>query len=126
MESRARRAEFNASKSGKANLLGENELVEDVVSGRVDLSKMDKDQLPEPLQNLPQAEQRKIIKEKAQERKSLLGEIQALTQKRSTFMRKKVEEEGGAEESLDNQIFSTVQQQAAEKGLRYEAAVPRY
>ena len=126
VESRARRAEFNASKSGKANLLGENELVEDVVSGRVDLSKMDKDQLPEPLQNLPQAEQQKIIKEKAQERKSLLGEIQALTQKRSTFMRKKVEEEGGVEESLDNQIFSTVRQQAAGKGLHYEASAPTY
>ena len=126
VESRARRAEFNASKSGKANLLGENELVEDVVSGRVDLSKMDKDQLPEPLQSLPQVQQQKIIKEKAEERKSLLGKIQSLTQQRSTFLRKKVEERGGAEESLDNQIFSTVRQQAAEKGLQYNASAPRY
>lgn len=126
VESRARRAEYNASKSGKTNLLGENELVEDVISGRVDLSKMNKDQLPEPLQSLPQAQQQKIIKEKAKERKSLLGEIQSLAQKRSSFLRKKVEEGGGAEESLDNQIFSTVRQQAAEKGLRYEASAPSY
>jgi hypothetical protein len=78
------------------------------------------------LQSLPQAEQQKIIKEKAEERKSLLGQIQSLTQKRSTFLRKKVEERGGAEESLDNQIFSTVRQQTAEKGMRYEAAAPSY
>jgi Mg-chelatase subunit ChlD len=126
IESRARRAEFNASKSGKSNLLGENELVEDVVTGRVDLSKMDKDQLPEPLQSLPQVQQQKLIKEKAEERKGLLEQIKSLTQQRSVFLRKKVEEVGGAEESLDNQLYSTVRQQAEKKGLRYEAAAPSY
>lgn len=124
--SRARRAAFNASKSGKTNLLGENELVDDIATGRVELSKIDKDQLPEPLQSLPQVEQQKIIKEKATERKSLLGEIESLTQQRSDFLRKKVKERGGAEKSLDNQIYSTVRRQAEEKGLRYEAAAPSY
>jgi Mg-chelatase subunit ChlD len=126
VESRARRAVFNASKSGKSNLLGENELVEDLAAGRVELSKLEKDQLPEPLQSLPSAQQQKIVKKKAQERKSLLEQIGSLTEQRSAFLRQKVEEAGGAEESLDNQIFSTVRQQAAEKGLRYEAAAPSY
>jgi Mg-chelatase subunit ChlD len=126
VESRARRAAFNASKSGKSNLLGENELVEDVASGRVDLSKLDKDQLPEPLQSLPQEQQQKIIKQKNQERQSLLGQIQSLTKQRSAFLRDKVEEAGGAKESLDNQIYSTVRQQAEKKGLHYEAAAPSY
>ena len=126
VESRARRAEFNASKSGESNLLGEKELVEDVISGRVDLSKMDKDQLPQPMQNLPPVEKQRIIEQKAKERKDLIEKIQSLSQERSTYLRKKVEESGGAEESLDNQIFSTVRQQAQAKGLRYEAAAPRY
>jgi len=97
-----------------------------VVTGRVDLSTLDKDQLPEPLQSLPPLQQQKLIKEKAKERKSLLDQIRSLTQERSSYLRKKVEEGGGAEKSLDNQIFSTVRQQAQTKGLRYETAAPSY
>ncbi|MEW8584825.1 MAG: vWA domain-containing protein, partial [Candidatus Thiodiazotropha sp.] len=37
LATRARRATFNASKSGKANLLGDGELVDDVSSGRIEL-----------------------------------------------------------------------------------------
>lgn len=126
VESRARRAEFNASKSGMSNLLGENELVEDVASGKVDLSSIEKNQLPEPLQKLPAAEQQKVIKEKSKERNRLLGEIKSLSKKRSDYLGAKVKEAGGAKDSLDNQIYNTVRQQALEKGLRYEAAAPSY
>ena len=45
VESRARRAAFNASKSGQANLLGKHELVDDVASGRVDLSSIEPEAL---------------------------------------------------------------------------------
>lgn len=126
VESRARRAAFNASKSGKSNLVGDNELVEDVASGRVDLSKLDKDQLPEPLQSLPREQQQRIVEQKAQERQSLLGQIQSLTKQRSEFLRDKVKETGGAKDSLDNQIYSTVRKQAVKKGIHYEAAAPSY
>jgi len=126
VESRARRAEFNASKSGMTNLLGKNELVEDVASGKVDLSSIEKNQLPEPLQKMPAAEQQKVIKEKSEERNRLLGEIKSLSKKRSEYLSAKVKEAGGAKDSLDNQIYNTVRQQALKKGLRYEAAAPRY
>ena len=82
--------------------------------------------MPERLQSLPQVEQQKIIAEKADERKSLLGQIQSLTQQRPDFLRQKVQEAGGAEESLDDQIYSTVRQQAAKKGLHYEVSAPSY
>jgi hypothetical protein len=126
VESRARRAAFNASKSGKTNLLGKNELVDDVASGKVDLSAIDKDQLPEPIQNLPAAEQKRVIEEKSEQRKTLLSEITTLSKKRTDFLGAKVKEKGGAKDSLDNQIYDTVRQQALEKGLRYEAAAPSY
>ena len=126
VESRARRAAFNASKSGKTNLLGENELVEDVASGKVDLSTIDKDQLPEPLQSLPAPQQQRVINEKSTQRKKLLGEITSLSKQRSDYLSAKVKEEGGAKDSLDNQIYDTVRQQAETKGLRYEAAAPSY
>jgi hypothetical protein len=43
---------FNPTKSGKANFLGEGELVDDIVSGRIDLSSIKQDQLPEFLQTM--------------------------------------------------------------------------
>ena len=46
LASRARRATFNASASGRTNLLGDGELVQDVLDGRADLSTLDPDQLP--------------------------------------------------------------------------------
>ena len=48
--SRARRAAFNASESGAANLIGEGDLVDDVAGGRVDLTTLDKDRLPATMQ----------------------------------------------------------------------------
>jgi hypothetical protein len=48
VESLARRAEFNASESGAKNLLGKQELVDAVSSGRVKLSDIERDRLPEP------------------------------------------------------------------------------
>ena len=50
--SRARRATFNASDSGKRNLLGKNELVDAVASGRVDMDEMNEAELPASLQAL--------------------------------------------------------------------------
>ena len=41
IESRARRAEYNLSKSGESNFLGENELVDDVASGRIELDSIE-------------------------------------------------------------------------------------
>jgi Mg-chelatase subunit ChlD len=55
--SRARRAEFNTSVGGRANLLGENELVAAVVEGTVALDELDEDALPEPLKAMAPAAQ---------------------------------------------------------------------
>ncbi|MCZ6760341.1 MAG: VWA domain-containing protein, partial [Gemmatimonadetes bacterium] len=47
--SRARRGAFNVTASGRANLLGDNELVAAIVGGTVDLDELDEDALPEAL-----------------------------------------------------------------------------
>jgi len=124
--SRARRATFNASESGEANLLGENELVDDVSRGRVDLDAIDRRDLPEPLQGLAPAAARDMLEEVAEKREQLRDEIGQLAQQRRDFLTKRVEEEGGAEASLDARIFGAVRKQAAAKGLKYDAAAPAY
>jgi len=117
--SRARRATFNASPSGAKNLIGDSELVDDVASGRVELEAIDRDQLPEPLQTMAPEEQKAVIAETAQRRQALQKEIRDLARQRADYLEEKVEEAGGAEESLDSRIYGAVREQAGKKGLRY-------
>ena len=120
LASRARRATFNASKGGDANLFGEGELVDDVASGRVDLSDIEHDALPEPVQSMTPAEQKALIEKTAAQRKELQRRIGDLAEQRAKYLKKKVEEMGGAKDSLDRKIFGTVREQAASKGLHYD------
>ncbi len=126
VESRARRATFNASKSGSANFLGEGELVDEVTSGRVDLASIDKDRLPAPMQAMAPAEQAKVISEKAERRNELKHKISKLTQERADYLEKKVQEAGGARDSLDDKIYSAIREQAGKLGMSYEADAPAY
>jgi Mg-chelatase subunit ChlD len=121
IESRARRATFNASTSGKANFLGKGELIDDVVSGRVDLSSIDKDQLPKPMQAMTPKEQQALIEQQAERRDELQQEIKELAKNRSGFLKRKVEKSGGAEGSLDHKLYRTVREQASKKRLNYQA-----
>ena len=123
-ESQARRAAFNASKSGKANLLGKQDLVEDVSSGRVDLKDIDKTALPAAVAAMAPAEQKAVIAAKAKERKELQDKIGSLAKERDAFIRKKVEASGGAKGSLDTRLYESVRAQAAEKGLHYATGPP--
>ena len=126
VESRARRATFNASKSGAANFLGEGELVDEVTSGRVDLADIDRDELPAPMQAMTPEEQTKVIKETAERRNELKRQITELTKERADYLEKKVEEAGGAKDSLDDKIYRAVKEQAGRLGLSYEADAPAY
>ncbi|NEV60685.1 vWA domain-containing protein [Thiorhodococcus minor] len=122
----ASRAGFVTSEVGKSSLLGDKELVEEVVSGRVDLAELPAEELPEPLADLDAEAQQAVIAETARKRQALEGEIQALTKERSRYLNAQVEAKGGAEDSLDHKIFSAVREQAADKGLHYDKAAPVY
>ena len=124
--SQARRAAFNVSPAGKANFVGEKELVEDVVNGRIDLSTLDRAVLPAPLQALAPAEQKAAVEEQARRRKELSAEVGAIAAQRDAYIERQVAERGGAKDSLDDKIYGAVREQAAAKGLRYEAAIPAY
>ncbi|MDH5784706.1 MAG: VWA domain-containing protein [Chromatiales bacterium] len=124
--SQARRAAFNSSKSGMVNLFGDSELVDDVASGRIAIDEIEEEKLPEPLQAMAPAERAEVITQKAEERKSLQAKIKTLAEERSRYIRDKVAAEGGAEDSLDEKIYSAVREQALGKGLRYEAESADY
>lgn len=118
--SRARRAEFNVSKGGRANLLGENELVAAVVEGTVALDELDEDALPEPLKAMAPAAQEAYVAELSVKREDLQRQIRALSEDRSSYLAKKVDEAGGLKSSLDQKLYDAVKEQAREEGLEYK------
>ena len=118
--SRARRGVFNASAGGRTNLLGENELVDAVTSGEVDLNDIEEDALPESVAVMAPAEQAEFVAELASERAQLKRQIQELSQDRDGFLAVKVEEAGGMKDSLDQMLYDTVKDQAGKAGLEYE------
>ena len=120
VQSLARRAAYNVSASGKLNFLGENELVDDIASGRVDLDEIDAAKLPEPMQAMSPTEQRDLLVRSASKRAELAGQIRALADQRQVFLEEKVEAAGAIEESLDFKIYTAVRQQAAKKGIEYK------
>lgn len=117
---RARRAEFNASESGRKNFLGENELVAAVADGTVDLNELDEDALPEPLRAMAPEAQEAYVAELSEKREDLQRQIRTLSEERSGYLAKKVDEAGGMKSSLDHKLYDAVKEQASEAGLEYE------
>lgn len=125
--SQARRAAFNASRSGVDNLLGGKDLVEDVKAGKVDLGKLDKDKLPATLQAMPAPAVAAKLEETAKQREELQRELGTLAKERSQYLRKEVAQAGGARDSLDAKVYGAIREQSKAKGLRYdEASAPEY
>jgi Mg-chelatase subunit ChlD len=125
-EALARRDTFNATASGKANLLGESELVDAISSGRVELDEIVEENLPASLQAMAPAEQIVVITEQAQRRDQLQQEIKKLSASRSDFIKEKIAAEGGADDSLDEKIYRAVKDQAASIGLTYDSDSASY
>ena len=120
VEARARRGVFNASVGGRTNLLGENELVEAISSGAVELDEIDTEAMPEALQALAPAEQSAYVARLATQRDELQRQIKEFSSDRDDFLAKKVEEAGGLEDSLDQQLYEAVKEQSGKAGLEYE------
>ncbi len=122
----ARKAEFNVSSSGHRNFVGENELVDAISTGSVKLDSIQRNELPDELQDLNHAEQAKVIKDKAQKRAELKQQISALSKKRSDYVLGAIAQSGADKDSLDNQIYQSVKSQAKEIGLEYSDEAPKY
>jgi len=118
---RARRGGFNASAAGAANFAPAQELVNDVARGVVSLDAIEVSALPPALAPLAPAERERVVRQAAADRERLRAEITKLTQQRDAYIERKLAEDGGAEGSLDVQLYEAVREQGAQKGLRYES-----
>ncbi len=118
--SRARRGVFNATEGGRSNLLGDNELVDAVASGEIELDELDANALPAALKPMAPEEQRAYVANLATERADLQRQIRELSADRDGYLAKKVEEAGGMKDSLDQKLYEAVKEQAGKAGLDYE------
>ncbi|MGI9205387.1 MAG: vWA domain-containing protein [Woeseiaceae bacterium] len=116
---RARRGTFNAGDAGRENLLGDNELVDAIASGAVELEEIETDELPAALKPMPREEQVAYVARLAEERADIQHKIRSLAEDRDEFIAKKVEEAGGLHDSLDQKLYETVKEQAGKSGLDY-------
>ena len=116
----ARRGVFNAAVGGRANLLGENELVDAFTNGTVSLDEIEADALPAALKPMARAEQKAYVADLATKRDDLKRRIRALSEDRDSYLEKKVEEAGGLKDSLDQQLYEAVKEQAGKAGLEYD------
>ena len=117
----ARRGAFNASEAGSGNLLGEPRARgrrRERPSRRC--RRAGRRSCRAPLFGLSRDEQQAVLKESAAKRQALQQEIAELAEERDAYIEDKVEAAGGAKDSLDQQIYEAVREQAAPLGLRYE------
>lgn len=122
----ARRASFSVKAAGAKNFLGDQELVQAVAAGEVQLEELKEDQLPEPMQKMSLADRKKFVAEKAGERKALQAKIRDLSEKRQQHIEREVREmRSKGKGSLDAAIFDCIKSQAGKQGMAFKAG-PEY
>ena len=118
-EAKARRGVFNLSESGRTNLLGKKELIDDVASGAVEFDELTEEELPTAIVAMAPAEQKAFIQELADERADVTERMRALAESRDEYIKNRLDEDGGAADSLDQKLYDTIARQAREEGLEY-------
>ena len=119
---KARRSSYNFSESGKKNLYGSKELVEDIASNKISLERLDKKRLPKKMQKMSRKEQKTYIAKKSKKRKELKVKILALQEKRKAYIAKKVDKKS-IKGSFSYKIYNTIKKQAKKRNIIYKATV---
>ena len=122
----AKRAIFNAQKSGAKNFLGSQELIHDLETGTVDLDGLKKEDLPSELRGMSKTELKEHLAAQRKRRKELQSKIEGLAKKRQSFIEENVRaEKSKGAKSLDAKIYGCIRTQAAEKEILYKDG-PKY
>jgi hypothetical protein len=116
----ADRLAYNAA-SGKT-VQGRGELIDAISGGIIRLDDVKKDQLPDELRKLSDAELKAYVEKKQTERSELQAQLAQLLKQREEFIaaeRKRLSTTGKGD-AFDEKVAETIRAQAARKGIRYE------
>jgi Mg-chelatase subunit ChlD len=116
----AQRSVFNAGKAGAGNFLGEQELVQAVADGNVDIETISKEALPPELKKMDRKALKQYVEKRCAERQALRNSINELAKQRQTFLENQAHQQSETyERSFDAKVFNCIQKQAAGKNIIY-------
>ena len=125
-EESAKRAIYNVTTvSGKRSFLGDNELIDDIISGEVELRDVEEEHLPSGLRALPPAERERVVAAKVEQRKDLEEAIAELDSQRDDYLNKELKKDDAkVKSSFNTQIFNTLKRQTHSK--KYSMSCPKF
>jgi hypothetical protein len=126
VSSMARRAKYNASKSGESNFSAGKELLQAIENDELVLADIPKSELPIEMREMAIEEQKAFVALKSKERKASKAKLQALSKKRDAFIKQALGKSRTSKDSLDDKLYATLKRQAEEKGLDYSEAEDSY
>jgi len=116
-EAAADRAVYNSSGAGRRNMLGKQELVDDIATGKVGLEEVEKDQLPEELQTLSNEELQVEVDRRRSERAELTKALKELAAKRAAYL--KANQPASAKDGFDQKVLEALIEQGARVGIEF-------
>jgi uncharacterized protein YegL len=121
----ASRLSYLAKRGGGLNT-GSRDLVDALASGDVALDAVPADELPDALRDLDRPEQERVIAERAEQRRTTQSRIDALVAERDAYLstERARREASGEGAGFDDEVLSSVREQAASAGIHYEAPTP--
>lgn len=112
------RATYQAKAPSAIKSMSEWDLISAIETGKIKISEIKKEDLPQDLQNMSQKELEKYIDQKIQERKEIREKISKLTEEREKFLKEK--EKTKPVETLDKAILNSIKKQAEKKGYKFK------
>jgi len=117
----AERAVFKAASSAAMSAQESSwDVISAIESGAMKRSEIKKDQLPEELRKMDQAQLDKHLDSKLAERKKIKADILRLQQERKTYIAGEEKKQTGAPVTLDKAVIDAVHKQAAQKGYKFK------
>ncbi|PCI08055.1 hypothetical protein COB72_09050 [bacterium] len=118
-EAAADRAVYNSSEAGRRNMLGKQELVDDITSGAIAWDEIKKDQLPSELQSLTDEELKIEVERRQSKRADLSKTIKELAAKRAAYLL--ANRPSAAKDGFDQKVLEALIEQGARVGIEFKA-----
>ena len=116
-ESAARRASYYTSGAESADFFGDNELLNDIATGEVDIEDLDEDELPEEIKAIEIADRKDAVLDMVNTRNTQQVELEELVKQRDAYIEQNVATETRAI-SLTQNVMESLSRQGKKKKMR--------
>ena len=118
-EAAADRAVYNLSDAGRRNMLGKQELVDDIANGVIDFEEIINDQLPKELQSLTDEELKEEVERRQAKRADLSRTIKEIAAKRAAYLL--ANQPVSAKDGFDQKVLEALVEQGARVGIEFKS-----